>query len=109
MKEKDQNRKGYEFTLYQKQRARNEAQGKCQFPGYECEKPANNRVGHFTGIADGRSRGVVRESIVCDDNRIVQCNDHDKYLDDLQKDALEDQRKGESWPPLEVVVFISPD
>lgn len=109
MKDKCPGRKGYEFTFDQKQRARTEASGQCQFPGFECPQPANNRVGHFTGISDGKSRGVIKEAITSDDNRIIQCNEHDLYLDNLQRERLEDQKAGFDQPPMEVIVWISPN
>lgn len=87
------NRAGYEFSHEQKEMARKKANGKCQFPAYECPSPNNAHVGHLTGIADGRARGVCRASITSDDNMIVQCEKHDRYLDEQQATLLIGIRK----------------
>ena len=88
---------GYEFSPEVKKLARNRAGGKCEFPAYTCYSPNNARVGHLTGIADGKARGVVRESITHIDNTIVQCERHDRDLDEQQALLLLKERNRSVW------------
>ena len=92
------NRAGYEFSHEQKEAVRRRANGKCEFPS-GCNFPNNARVGHLTGVGDGRARGVARESITHIDNALVQCEKHDRGLDEQQAILLMRIRKNEGDYP----------
>lgn len=103
--EKRGGRAGYEFSLDTKRLARKRANGTCEFPGFDCKTPNNKHVGHLTGIADGRRRGVARESITSIDNTIVQCFKHDQFLDQQQSDLI-DQMDNKWFTPFDVGIQI---
>lgn len=95
--ERDRTRGGYAFSSETKKIARQRASGQCEFPP-GCERPNNNKVGHLDGVAVARAWGLPTKiefqgqvyPFDNPDNTIVQCDEHDLFLDNQQAELVRD-------------------
>ncbi len=68
-------RKGYGFDSLTRQRAKERANGYCEWPD-GCQNPHNGAVDHLTGIYLGRLLQIPAEDLTAIDNAQLLCNRH---------------------------------
>src|SRR5689334_14870922 len=68
-------RKGYGFDHLTRQRAKERANGLCEW-AQGCNHPHNGAVDHITGIYLGRKLGIPPEELTAIDNAQLLCDRH---------------------------------
>lgn len=78
-------RKGYGFSVEDKEWARGRANGHCEHGQASCERPNTNNVSHLTGCFTGRMQGTPKEWISnVSENGILLCELHE-VMHDLEE------------------------
>lgn len=85
----ERGRRGYSFSSFAKEYVRDNANGNCEFPGYDCPRPNNGLVHHITGVyvakLDARDKSRIIDP---DENANMLCDLHTKFLDVQEADQV---------------------
>ena len=83
-------RKEFAFCNEDKDFVRARADNKCEFPAYECDRPATPIVHHLTGAYVARLDDKDPQSIRnCEQNALIQCELHAEFLDTQEREEVE--------------------
>ena len=85
-------REAFQFSNADKDMARQQADGTCQFPAEDCSEPNTGQVNHLTGCFIAHKEGLDRK-VMTDPfyNAMMLCEDHQEDLDrqeDYQRECI---------------------
>ncbi len=96
---REKNREGYNFSLEAKQKARDRAKGRCEFPGFFCEEPNTNQVNHLQGCFIAKHEKLDPRVISDPDlNAILLCEAHQDDLDQQERIQVEIMKELDKQP-----------